>query len=329
MDAFQCYLDPTGDILTHGGWVLQPTQGVAIQVGGGGHAPGAYAASEVPDLPRALSQTGFARVGGSGRNMMLSGTPPVLASGDTVPRVFIPARPGEFLAGDFFITAAGGTAEIFSEGVVVAARSSGSAIPGTYSATTAGRTRYNAGSAFSLSLVAESSSPDPGTSVRLFVTAGSALSSAVSSAGEIIMFSDDNVEWQAVDDGDWTLVVAADGSAEIRFETDVVAIREEGLNYAGEGRYEATALGSSVYNLTDAEPVDGEPFTIIAQAIPRSPNEGWVFVLVTKTAGVVVAAQAPAFAATLPAPSGDDFAVPVAYCDGDVVTQIHSGAIIL
>lgn len=64
------------------------------------------------------------------------------------------------------------------------------------------------------------------------------------------------------------------------------------------------------------------------QVIGRLPRAGFVYLKVTESAGVLTTVEGPFFKTTLPTSAGSVYYVPLAHCDGTVVKQYHTGALI-
>lgn len=314
--GFQCFFDPAGNFWVADGWVSQLRHGVRIAVGSGGEFSQIRAG--IWDGPFRLvpAASGGTCVGGSGRNLILSGLTPG-PSGPALPvGIFGPQVPGAFGRGQFTLLVTGASAATISDGTAtVAILSTGGTAPvGSYVATTYGKDTYHGGTAFTLAAVAEDGAPGSIPGGEISVSAGSAQTGTYAAAAADSYVSSS--------DSDWTLAIATDGSAAILEGAAVIATRATGSAYSPEGTYEATAAGEAAHN-------GGEPWRAFVQLIPVPPGAGFVYLKVTEAAGVLTAVTGPFFAAALPADSTVDFHIPLGQSDGaGGLEQIHTGLLI-
>lgn len=313
------------------GWVDQLRTGVRLAVGNGGEFSELRTADDGSAYQRAAGPMGATFVGGSGRNLVLSGLPPALSGTQPPIGFFVPTAADVFAAGDFTLEVTGPSAATISDGVgVVAILSTGGTAPeGDYDSTTYGEETYNftvdpgpviVGHAFTLTADAEEGGGGVAPDVQALISAGTAQGGSYAAA----------TPWHfvSVADADWTIDVASDGSAEMLHLTDVVASRAIGQPGDAAGAYEATTLGRAGYNLTDVEPVDGEAWRAWVGTTGRAPRVGTIYIEATEAAGVLDSVAGPFFATTMPASAGDTYRVPIAVSDGYSVGQMHEGLLL-
>lgn len=321
MSGFQCWYDRFGDLYCAGGVVIQPRNGVRISVGAGsGFSPQGSARGEL-DFQAVRGAQGVTFLGGSGRNLISTGVLTGMSTGEKPVGFFRPWGVGFYRFGIFTLEVIGPSSATISDGTdVVAELTTGGTAPvGDYDATAYGEETYNAFDPFTLVLAAEGDSVGiPAAEVS--ITAGTAQAGAFTAL--------DAATWESDIDPDWTIVVAADGSAEYLYLTDVMAARATGNPNDPAGIYEATALGMETFNLTDAEPVDGELWFAEVTLVGKVPRVGYAYLEVVEVTGVLDAVNGPFFASSLPAPSGDNYYPQIAYSDGTAVEQDHTGALV-
>jgi hypothetical protein len=320
VSGFQCWFDRFGDLFCANGVVVQPRTGVRIAVGTGGGFTAQGSSRGEADFVTAKQAQGATFVGGSGRNLISSGALSGLSTGEKPVGFFRPLAVGKWKAGVFVLEVLGASSATISDGVdVVAEMTTGTTPAGDYVATTYGEDTYNGGTTFTLTVTAEA-----GTSVGIpdavaVITAGTA------QGGTFV--ATDEATWVHDTDSDWTIVTAADGSAELRYLTDVIAERATGNPNDPAGPYEATTLGRT-YNLTDAEPVDGEPWTAAVTLTGKVPQVGYVYLHIVEATGTLDEVNGPFFATSMPAPTTDNYYFQLAYSDGAAVEQDHTGAVV-
>lgn len=310
--GFQCFADPNGDLWCADGWVAQLRSGVRLPAGSGLPLPPMLLPYQSGYFRELAETTGWTQVGGSGRNLFSSGLTPGL-SGPPLPiGLWTPGRPNAWTLGIFTLTKTGSSAANISDGTnTVASLSTGSAPVGDYVATTYGKTTYHGGADFTIATAVEEGAPGGFPTLDCTVTAGTV------QTGEYVPTDAANSvsTWAS----DWTLYVAADGSAEFRVSGSAIAIRESGSPLSAGGTYIANTYGETACN-------DGEAWSAFFQVIPRAPRAGFVYLTLTETAGVLSAVSGPFFATALPADSGTVCHVPVAQSDGlGGLRQLHSG----
>lgn len=305
---FTVFWMPTGDIACMDGSVIDMASGTVYPVGFGtmaGAVIGDYLAAG--QMPMAMGST---FLGGSGRNLIATGFPDVV-SGLQAPNGFwTPGRDDEWISGDFKVAITGvSTAEITDGTDIVANWSSGSFPAGTYTATTYGETTYNAGNPFDITIAAEGTGDAFGVTATPNATGPTALNMTATS----------NVTWT---DSGWTLTVNSDGTADIDDGTDTVATREAAGNFDPAGAYASTTYGATTYT-------SGDPFAYFVNPVRRAPNEGFIYLHLTLSSGLLTGADGPFFESYLPTPDADNYYVPIARITSTgAVEQFHAGALL-
>jgi hypothetical protein len=304
MNGFQCWTDDWGDVWVADGVLIQPSADGLFRVGGEwGLDNGVDASPPRPDdLVAVPVSARCAFIGGSGRNLVASGLPAGY-SGPVSPNGFYrPAEDATWRRGAFVLVVTGSSAATISDGTdTIAELSSGGTAPaGSYVATTYGEDTYNGGTAFTLTVAAESATPAAAPKAASTVSAGTG------PAGEWTPTS--HASYELDSDTDWTIVIDPDGSAEILDGATVIATRAEGLFTRPDGRYEATAAGKTAHN-------SGEEWFAYVRLIPAAPLAGYAYLEVAESAGVVSAVTGPFFGA-LPTAGGGSSFIPLAQFDG-------------
>lgn len=300
---FTVSADDRGNLRVLDGWFIQAKQDVAIRIGRGAAVMGKH--SVLPEADTFL--------GGNGRNLTVAS-----ANTNTLLPVghYLPAPANVYQAEGWpdatLSTAA--TAAISDGTDDIAELSGWTTLPvGTYAATTYGRDTYNGGDPFDIEVAAEGGTASDFPVITVTVSAGTAQDGEYSGTA----FE----AWESDTDGDWTVEVAADGSAELSYLGTAMATRAAGPPDDPRGTYTATATGETDCN-------GGDTWTAQVSMERASPQDGWVYLQVTEAAGVVTAATGPHFAAALPTASGSDFYYPLARTSGGMVEQIHDGPVI-
>lgn len=314
--AFQTFADPNGNLWAADGWVAQLRSGVLLPVGSGSEFSETLAPGWDRFLP-APATSGGTFLGGSGRNLVLSGLTPG-PSGPALPiGLFGPGRPDVYGRGIFVLTVTGSSAATIHDGTdTVATLSAGGTAPvGDYVAGAYGKTTYNGGADFTLAAAAEEGAPGAFPGYVLNVSAGTA------QAGNFT--ATDAANYVSDDDSDWTIFVAADGSAELYHLTDLVAVRDAGSTIDPAGVFEATAAGQTAYN-------SGEAWRAFVQVIPAPPRAGFVYVKITESAGILTSVEGPYLATALPSDTASDLHIPIAQSDGlGGLVQFNLGLLLL
>lgn len=313
--GFQVFKDRFGNLTVSAGMVVQPRTGARVMVGGGSFSEIARDRS-APVYESAAPLPGGIFVGGSGRNLVSTGIVVGLSSGDSPVGFWRPAGAG-FRLGGFLLDPA--TGQISDGTDIVAEWTTGTLPEGDYTATTYGETTYNDGDPFTLTVTAE------GGDVGI-PSATVTISDGLAQAGGYTATSPDT--WESDDDPDWTVTINADGTADLKYLTDIIASRAAGALDDPSGFYESTTLGNA-YNLTDAEPVDGEPWRATVRLESKPTRVGYAYLEITEDGSATLDTVAgPFFASSIPAPAGTVFYFELAYSDGYTVTQTHSGAVV-
>ena len=298
MNGFETYYDIAGDLRVLNGEVFQLSTGIRKTTGVGSVGL-LLPQADRSDLRAAVVPAQGIFVGGSGRNIVVSGLP-LGVSSSAVPPVgfFVPTVSGNYTLGPYVLEVTGPDDATISDATdVVAILTTGGAAPaGDYDSTTYGETTYNGTTPFTLTAVAEGAGTIPGC-----IAEASAPSTATSQEFVAV----DEVKLEGFDDSDWTIVVASDGSAELLYLTDVVAERAAGLAWDPSGAYLATAFGKATYNLTDDEPVDGEAWTMFVRRVANAPSAGYGYLELGYSGADLDEVIGPVFGSTLPSPSGE------------------------
>jgi hypothetical protein len=309
---FQISSDPFGNLLAVGGWIIQTKTGTALSVGGSSLIEGDQQEAAQGNLWPATQRRGTRFIGGSGRNLVASGT----VTSTLVPTGFyVPQFTGIYSNANtpFLLTLGTGQYEIADSTDIIATLAGASPI-GSYSSTAYGQTTYNGGAAFSIVVAAESATPNDLPDADVSISAGTAQDGVFSATSETVWTSDASA--------DWTVEIASDGTAQLLYLGDAMAERAAGPTNDPSGLYEANADGKTDFN-------GGEPwraFVTLARVVPQA---GWVYLEIEDTDGTLTAATGPHFAATLPTPSDPLYSFPIAYCDGaNAPEQVHSGTVL-
>jgi hypothetical protein len=320
----QCYFDRNGDICVVDGVVWQPKTGVRRIYGQGRAFSPSGTSRAGTELQAAGAAGGATFVGGSGRNVIADGILSGLSTGEKPTGFFRPAGPSKWAVGGFILEVTGSSAATISDGTdIIAELTTGGTAPvGDYESTTYGEDNYNGEAAFTLTVEAEE-----GTSVGI-PQATVEISAGTAQGGLYVPTSD--VLFESDTDPDWTIEIQADGTAEMAYLGDVMAIRTAVSPTTPLGIYDATALGKATHNLTDDEPVDGEAWSAIVSVIGKTPRVGSVYIEVIEDTGVLDQVNGPFFATSLPAPDAgaETYYIRLAYSDGYAIEQEALGAII-
>jgi hypothetical protein len=314
--SFQVYATPWGDLYCADGVVMQPATGVLLRTGAGELQEEVAASPARNGMAGFPTAPGLAFLGGSGRNLIVSGLTKD-PSGPAVPAgVFRAAEPDTHRLGTFVLAVTGSSAATIHDGTdTVAVLSTGGTAPvGDYAATAYGKTTYHAGADFTLAAAAETGTPLGLPGATSTVSAGTAPAGAWTGTTAAL--------WTLAADADWTLVIDPSGSAEIRHSGTAMATRAAGCAWSPEGRFTATSAGRTAYN-------SGGDFIFQVAVSQLNPRAGHVYLTVEETAGELTSASGPFFG-SLPAPAGGAYHVALAQSDGaGGLEQFHTGAIII
>ncbi|MGC4013449.1 MAG: hypothetical protein QM755_02865 [Luteolibacter sp.] len=325
MKQWQCAVEADQNIRCAGGWVIGLRSGqaffVADQSISGLSAPspnGSGARQFVADQPECF-------VGGSGRNVRISGAPNTL-----VPSGYFKAYDPASFAGTLFAGASvafnpDDSVDLHDGTDVLASAPPGTlattSVPtGTFvlSSTAYGESTYTSGTPFTVGATPEA---DPGAYVFPGVELlpnGATVPTQTFSASDADHYAGDV-------DATWSIIIHADGSADVSDGTDVVATRTEGTPHEPSGTYSATAYGLANYLATDAE-----DFFLTVQMPPGMPMDSWVYVVLTESSpGVIGSVEGPFRGDTLPSSSSSVFYVPIGFTESPgVVHQLQDGPIL-
>jgi len=217
-NQYQCHVDARGDITMADGIVIDRATGAAFEVGQADAQAGAIG-SPAPflgdGLPVPLAQ-GSTFLGGSGRNVILSGGPVALNG------IYRPARPGFWVLGALVLEVTGTSAATLSDGVddVAILSTGGNAPAGDFLATTYGEETYGSSATFTLSAAKETGWPGAPNDLEITISEGTAVGG--------IYTSTDGVNYESAADADWTLVLNSDGTVDFKYLSEIIATRAAG-----------------------------------------------------------------------------------------------------
>jgi hypothetical protein len=315
MKPFECITDRWGNILMAAGSVVNVRQGQVLAIDARALD---VAKQALPDLNGRRSFLGLNKqvfLGGSGRNLKAE------TSGGTLVPVgyFTPTVAGTW-KGTLFpgmkVTFNSGTgAAAINDGTSDIATGTGftTAPVGTFTLTSYGRTNYNGGAAGTITTTWEGGGTIPGCSIN---PTTSLIAADTLTASTPQLYNADTLTG-------WKIVVNNDGSAALNDGTSDVATRAAGLAHDPAGNYTSTVYGAA--NWGDG----GADFTVYVQTRSKVPIAGWVYgKIVESSPGVIASVAGPFFATTVPANSGANHYVPIAYSDGaGNLTQYQEGPI--
>lgn len=223
---FSVSYDDYGNLSVRSGWVIQKGQ-PDLRVG----------PAESTRLPRPVTGElpareggGYTYLGGSGRNLVVSGFP---VSASTHDGVWRHGYPGKWSNGKYtLIHTAGGTTTVTDGTDVLAQRASGGPL-GALASTTYGQAQL--GAAFTLAVAAEWSAP--GAAPKQMLITGA------TGVPELTFTQTDPAHYAAVEDPRFTIDLLEDGHGNLRFSGDVIAIRDDGANDSADGEYESNTAG--------------------------------------------------------------------------------------
>lgn len=327
-DAFTVWMDKTGDLYVQDGVVMQPRTGVVIVAGAGEGLSTTSDNRTGEQLVPAPMAIGCTFVGGSGRNIFSAGLAPRSSGADVPAGWWRPTVTDNWQLGIFTLIVTGPSDAFITDGdAIVAILSSGGTAPiGTYASTVYGQASYG-------EIVATVPQPfvltvtgEEGGILGALPSCRAEISGGTATDAAQHYIPTDAANYAGSTDPDWTIEIAPDGSAELRYLTDVIAEREAGgLTYDPAGSYAATVLGKATYNLTDDEPVDGEDWNVTVEVNQRAPRAGTIYLQLVETGGILTAVNGPFLKTILPANTATEFHYPLASCDGYTVEQYHTG----
>lgn len=314
--GFQAFSDSNCNLWIADGWVAQLRSGVRIPVGSGDDLPPLLTAQDGSRFVAAPSTEGGSFIGGSGRNIIITGLTPG-ASGPALPTgIFQPGRPGYFGTGIFTLQVTNSSAATISDGTnIIATLSTGDTAPaGNYAATSYGQSTYHGGAAFTLAAAAEEGAPGAIPACVCSVSAGTAQAGNYTPSSAIAA--------AAASDANWTVLVNSDGTSDLKHSGTIMASRAVGSPYEIAGVYEANSAGMAACN-------SGDPWRAFLQVVPGVVRAGFAYVTLSETAGVLSAVAGPFFATAMPADSSTVFHIPIVQSDGlGSLVQLHSGLLI-
>lgn len=264
---FQVYSDLDGNLTVMDGVVIAARTGALFRTGVGAgftyDAPGdGYEA-----LSRTEGRAGALFGGGSGRNIVVTGGPDALCGH------YRPEVTDRFSTGVFHLLVTGPSAATISDAVdVVAELTTGGTAPvGSYVATAYGETEYGSAATFTLVAAAEEGGPGAIPNATIEISAGAA-------QGGLFTAVDASNYVSAVD-VNWTILLESDGVGKLKYLTEVIAERAEGLAYDPAGLYTSTSTGER-YNPVEADDegaedeVEVNPFGVLTLVYswPATPD---------------------------------------------------------
>lgn len=237
MSDFRAFFDSQGDLQISAGTVIVPRSGVRFEVGNAGQIFGDRTNQGVDELKAVQDSPRGQFVGGSGRNLIVAG-PEGLAG------FFQPREPGIYESGVFRLDAtASPDASILDATDSIAVWDSGASAPlGSYVSTSYGESLFDG--PFTVEITAEDGPSGPIPSALIQISAGTAQGG--------IYAPIDAVNYESVDDPNWTISIGSSGRAELRNNGEPVAVRPEGSRFNPAGRYEANEAGFALYVPEDA-----------------------------------------------------------------------------
>lgn len=254
--GFQAYYSKTGDLFVRDGIVVQARTGTVRKssTGVGLASPSAVRPHEETTAARAAM--GRTSVGGSGRNLVVSGVPSLAG-------FYAPSIPGEYELGALKIGVSGASAATLVDGVdTIAILSSGTAPYGLYASTAYGAATYGSSSEFVVTVAAESALG--GAIPAAFISGAPGLVRAG------MYEAADALNYTSSEDAAWTIEIAPDGTAELAHNGVTVAARGVGSRYDPAGIYTSTTAGAALNPLSPETAADAggvrpssNPFSVL------------------------------------------------------------------
>lgn len=223
-DQFTTTYDDCGNVSVRSGWIISkglPDIRVGPPAGGLPTSPmtGDLAAQESP---------GKIYLGGSGRNLVLSGFPAATHDG-----VWRHGYPGKWSNGPLALTYVASGATTITDGTgTLAIRTSGGPL-GRLDSTPYGEGLL--GSAFAVVVAAEWSAPG--------VPPKADMLSSASGLQKMDFTATDAAHYTSTQDPRFTIDIQEGGDANLRFDSVIIAIRDDGPNDNPAGQYESTTAG--------------------------------------------------------------------------------------
>ena len=326
---FQVYRDNLGDLYMRAGWVWQISTGALTGITERGipvtllTTVGNVLGQPSPSLESLIPATGPLKVitaGGSGRNLILNADDDaVCIEWKRLPRVFQPAGVDTWVSGYWTILkTSASTAELRDQSEVIAEMATGTAPFGTYESFESGEFQYNADDPWSVDAIEEPGAPGNYPQAQIRADGGDF-------PIEELLASSDGETWTfPVEDAVHVVIDPADGSAELKYSTNIVATRAAGGDPTSPaGTYTATTYGETEYN-------SGDPWTAVIRLLATPPMTGWIYLKLSLSSGDVSELAGPYFAATIPTDTTYLKHIPIAHSDGlGQLTQYHTGLLIL
>ena len=231
--------DDCGNVSVNSGWVL--SQGMPdIRVGPANG--GRLGKTMLGDLP-AVEAGGETYLGGSGRNLVVSGFPAASDHNGIWRHGYV----GKWSRAPLMLIQLTGGSTTITDGTdTLAQRASGGPL-GTLASTAYGEAQL--GAAFTVTVAAEWSAPG--------VIPRADMVSTARGLQPMDFTATDVAHYTAVQDPRFTIDVAEGGEASMRFSGVVIAIRADGPNDSAEGQYDSTPAGLE-WNPADPQDDDDE-----------------------------------------------------------------------
>lgn len=256
-EMHQVSVDARGDLIAADGVVIDRSNGEVFIVGvNDGHAgPLGGPAPHLDDAQEIPRTTGSTLLGGSGRNVIITG------HGGVLDGIYRPGRPGFWIKGAFVLeVTTSSDATVRDATDVIATLSTGGLAPaGSYVASSYGETTYNSSAAFSLTGTKEDGWPGTPNNIEVTISEGTAMGGDYTTT--------DGINYVSAADSDWSIIVNEDGSADFKYLSEIIASRAAGDGFDPCGEYAATEAGK-LYNpefpedVTDSD-AETNPFGIL------------------------------------------------------------------
>ncbi len=349
LPQFQVTSNRVGDILIAGGWVIQPRQGVALQVGEATPARDDSSNANGDWWP-AVSAQGLTYLtsGGTVGAIAIAASSGWIMS--AINGTYYPASPDpadgySFTGphGPFFLRFNGDGTAVLYDGVADVSTASvdwTSGSTGFLPLTQYGKDTYNGG-LYAAVTIADVAPVQALPSLTISIPSGLSESFEVTypldptwGGGYITIPAGVPQLWTLAGTSattwggltmwgglDVTLSISGDGSAGIYYNGILYASRAVGHPYDPSGLYTSTTAGGNAWN-------DGNPWNAWVAGGRSFPRAGWVYLRIEDVAGTLTSVSGPFFAATLPAPTGNFYAYPLAKCSGTAPPeQLHLGPV--
>lgn len=244
---FQVFVDARGDLWAAGGMVIDKLTGNLFEVGPLTieHTLKDTMASSYDEAVEVPGVQGSKLLGGSGRNVLVSGFPTGDGNG-----IYRPTRSNMWENGRWVLEATGSSAATISDGVDVVGEltTGGDAPGGDYVATTYGEDTYNSSSTFTANAVKEDGWPGGLADLDVTVNDGRAQGGTYTAV--------DAENWVSEVDTDWTLELTLAGVLQFSFDGVVVAERSQGSEFDPCGELASTTDGEFLNPVESDEEIE-------------------------------------------------------------------------